>query len=182
MNRAISKALSNPIVGILVIAICIIVLGFSVDDAFARRGGGRGGRSGGRVKYRGGRGSVSHHRSRARTPHRRSRPSQRPARIPERRPKRTPERSREQLQERRDLARQIRSERRDVAREVYDERWDRARRYAFWRAAVVGNLVYARPLDCTEVLLSGYTHYNCDGVYWRPYMEDDRVVYLVVEP
>ena len=188
MNRTISKALSNPIVGILVIAICIIVLGFSVDDAFARRGGGRGGRRGGRVTHRGGRGSVSHNRSRARTYQRRSRPIQRPARIPERRPSQRPvrperpERSREQLQERRDLARQIRSERRDVAREVYDERWDRARRYAFWRAAVVGTLVYARPLDCTEVLLSGYTHYNCDGVYWRPYMEGDRVVYLVVEP
>lgn len=173
MNRTISKALSNPIVGILVIAICIIVLGFSVDDAFARRGGGRGGSRGGsrggKVKHRGGRGSVSHHRSSARTPQRVSRPSRRPARTPGR------------AGERRDVARDIRSERRDVAREIYDERWDRRRRRAFWRTAVVvGTRVYARPLDCTEVFLSGMTHYNCNGVTWRPYMEGYRVVYVVV--
>ena len=187
MNRTISKALSNPIVGILVIAICIIVLGFSVDDAFARRGGGRGGSRGGRgsrggeVTHRGGRGSVSHNRSRARTPQRRSRQSFSPSRAPQRRPQRTPERSRERFEERRDVARDIRSERRDVAREIYDERWDRARRYAFWRTAVVGTRLYARPLDCTEVFLGVMTHYNCGGVTWRPYMEGDRVVYVVVE-
>ncbi len=178
MNRTISKALSNPIVGILVIATCIIVLGFYVDDAFARRGGGRGGSRGrgvskggsrgGGVTHRGGRGSVSHHRSSARTPQRVSRPSKRPARTPGR------------AGERRDVARDIRSERRDVAREIYDERWDRARRYAFWRTAVVGTRLYARPLDCTEVFLSGWTYYNCGGVTWRPYMEGDRVVYVVV--
>jgi len=176
MNRTISKALSNPIVGILVIAICIIVLGFSVDDAFARRGGGRGGSRGGsrggKVKHRGGRGSVSHHRSHGRrTPQRVSRPSKRPARTPGR------------AGERRDVARDIRSERRDVARDIYDERWDRARRYAFWRtAAVVGTRVYARPLDCSLAAVSGWTYYHCGGVYWRPYMEGDRVVYVVVNP
>ncbi|MCZ6624337.1 MAG: hypothetical protein O7B35_08930 [Deltaproteobacteria bacterium] len=192
MNRTISKALSNPVVGILVLAICIIVLGFSGNDAFARRGGGRGGSRGGKVTHRGGRGSVSHHRSSARTPQRRSRQSFSPSRAPQRRPQRTPERSRERFQERRDVAREgagerrdvardIRSERRDVAREIYDERWDRARRYAFWRTAVVGTRLYARPLDCTEVFLSGWTYYNCGGVTWRPYMEGDRVVYVVVE-
>ncbi len=202
MNRTISKALSNPIVGILVIAICIIVLGFSVDDAFARRGGGRGGSRGrgvsrggsrgGGVTHRGGRGSVSHHRSSARTPQRRSRQSFSPSRAPQRRPQRTPERSRERAGERRDVAREragerrdtareIAQERRDVAREIYDERWDRARRYAFWRTAVVGTRLYARPLDCTELFLCGWTYYNCGGVTWRPYMEGDRVVYVVVE-
>ncbi len=194
MNRTISKALSNPIVGILVIATCIIVLGFYVDDAFARRGGGRGGSRGrgvsrggsrgGGVTHRGGRGSVSHHRSSARTPQRLSRPSQRPARPgrPDRpvRPER-PDRG-EIRKERRDVARDIRGERRDFARDIYDDRWDRARRRAFWRTAVVvGTRVYARPLDCTEVFLSGMTHYNCNGVTWRPYMEGDRVVYVVVE-
>jgi len=103
------------------------------------------------------------------------------SRAPQRRPQRTPERSRERFQERRDVARDIRSERRDVARDIYDERWDRARRRAFWRtAAVVGTRVYARPLDCTEVILGVVTHYNCNGVTWRPYMEGDRVVYIVV--
>ena len=182
MNRTISKAPSNPVVGILVLAICIIVLGFSGNDAFARRGGGRGGSRGGKVTHRGGRGSVSHHRSSARTPQRRSSQSFRTSRAPQRRPQRTPERSRERAGERRDVARDIRSERRDVAREIYDERWDRARRYAFWRTAVVGTRLYARPLDCTEVFLSGWTYYNCGGVTWRPYMEGDRVVYVVVPP
>jgi hypothetical protein len=45
----------------------------------------------------------------------------------------------------------------------------------------VGTRLYARPLDCTEVFLSGWTYYNCGGVTWRPYMEGDRVVYVVVE-
>ncbi len=187
MNRTISKALSNPIVGILVIATCIIVLGFYVDDAFARRGGGRGGSRGrgvskggsrgGGVTHRGGRGSVSHHRSRARTPQRRP---QRPGAGISERPHRPDRPGRPDRGEIRDRGREIRGERRDFARDIYDDRWDRARRYAFWRTAVVGTRLYARPLDCTELFLSGWTYYNCGGVTWRPYMEGDRVVYVVV--
>ncbi len=49
------------------------------------------------------------------------------------------------------------------------------------RTILIGTRVYARPAGYTTVVVTGTTYYVHDGVYYKPYYEGDKVVYVVVE-
>jgi len=49
------------------------------------------------------------------------------------------------------------------------------------RRIAVGTRVYTRPAGCTAVVVRGANCYLCGGVYYQPYYEGSKVVYVVVE-
>ena len=48
-------------------------------------------------------------------------------------------------------------------------------------AAAIGSMVYALPPGCGSAYYTGYTYYDCGGVWYQPQYEGDDVVYVVVE-
>jgi hypothetical protein len=50
------------------------------------------------------------------------------------------------------------------------------------RRVAVGTHVYALPAGCTTVIVGGVKYHTCGGVYYRPYYEGNKVVYIVEEP
>jgi hypothetical protein len=50
------------------------------------------------------------------------------------------------------------------------------------RRVAVGTRVYTLPGGCTPVIKGGVTYYQCGGVYYRPYYEGSKVVYVVENP
>jgi hypothetical protein len=50
------------------------------------------------------------------------------------------------------------------------------------RHVAVGTRVHTLPAGCTKVVKRGVSYYRCGGVYYRPYYEGNRVVYVVEEP
>ncbi len=57
----------------------------------------------------------------------------------------------------------------------------RARRGRAITRAVVGTRVRTLPRSCTTVVTRDITYHECSGVYYRPYYEGTKVVYVVVE-
>lgn len=49
------------------------------------------------------------------------------------------------------------------------------------RRIALGTRVYTRPAGCTTLVLRGVNCYHCGGVYYQPYYEGSKVVYVVVE-
>ena len=45
----------------------------------------------------------------------------------------------------------------------------------------VGTRVATLPRGCTTVVTDDVTYHRCDGVYYRPYYESTKVVYVVVD-
>jgi hypothetical protein len=50
------------------------------------------------------------------------------------------------------------------------------------RHVAVGTRVHTLPAGCTKVVKRGVSYHYCGGVYYRPYYEGNRVVYVVEEP
>ena len=48
-------------------------------------------------------------------------------------------------------------------------------------AVAVGTRVATLPSECTTVVTDDVTYHHCGGVYYRPYYEGTRVVYMVVD-
>jgi hypothetical protein len=58
----------------------------------------------------------------------------------------------------------------------------RTRRRTRRRVAVAyGTRVYALPVGYQTVVVTGTTYYIYDGVYYKPYYEGDKIIYVVVE-
>jgi hypothetical protein len=49
-------------------------------------------------------------------------------------------------------------------------------------AVVVGTVVHALPGGCNTVLVKGISYNHCGGVYYRPYYDGDKLVYVVENP
>ncbi len=59
---------------------------------------------------------------------------------------------------------------------------DRGPRVGAVAAAIaVGTRVATLPRSCTTVVTYGTTYHHCGGVYYRPYYEGTKVVYVVVD-
>jgi len=58
----------------------------------------------------------------------------------------------------------------------------RTRRRVRRRHIALGTRVYALPTGCTTVIRGGVLYHHCSGVYYRPYYESNKVVYVVEEP
>lgn len=50
------------------------------------------------------------------------------------------------------------------------------------RRVAAGTRVTTLPGGCTTVMRGGVKYHHCDGVYYRPYYEGNKVVYVVEEP
>ncbi|MGD9034625.1 MAG: hypothetical protein PVJ69_11640 [Desulfobacteraceae bacterium] len=50
------------------------------------------------------------------------------------------------------------------------------------RHVAVGTRVHTLPAGCTNVVRGGVSYHHCGGVYYRPYYEGNKVVYVVEEP
>jgi hypothetical protein len=47
--------------------------------------------------------------------------------------------------------------------------------------AAIGSAVYTLPPSCISSPYSGYTYYDCAGVWYQPQFEGESVTYIVVE-
>jgi hypothetical protein len=50
------------------------------------------------------------------------------------------------------------------------------------RRVTTGRRVRTLPAGCKTVTMRGVKYHNCGGVYYRPFYEGDRVVYVVENP